>query len=148
MADRVSADGAATGRARRLEKRARFLRQGEGCRDRAPRSVLWRRVGGYWRCVNGIEPLASAGLEKAIASGIDGAQALSHWLGGDQAALRDFELRTGRLFDFYLKQRESQYATERRWAGNAFWRSSHRRKSVGVRVGRLQDGSERESIRT
>ncbi|WP_172327358.1 tryptophan 7-halogenase [Mangrovicoccus sp. HB161399] len=65
------------------------------------------------------DPLSSAGIHKALASGISAAEALLD--GGPQALLR----HAGQVlaeYRGYLEQRADLYAQERRWPDSPFWR--------------------------
>lgn len=81
-------------------------------------------AGAGWACVGdaamAFEPLASAGVTKAVSSGLAGAEAIHAWLQGDSAQLRRYQLQAERHWEAYVRVRRSEYATESRWRGEVW----------------------------
>jgi len=67
------------------------------------------------------DPLASAGVIKAVKTGHEAAGIAADHLGGDASALRDYS--EARLAEFrqYLKHRRQHYSLEPRWRPEPFW---------------------------
>jgi flavin-dependent dehydrogenase len=71
---------------------------------------------------SGYDPLSSAGIYKALTSGLAAARAISGHLKGEQGALEKYESSTIRSFDTYLRTRAAYYRVERRWPDSLFWK--------------------------
>jgi flavin-dependent dehydrogenase len=83
------------------------------------------------------DPLSSAGIGHALASGMQAARiAHEHLQGGDELA-HAYPCDVAANLQSYLVQRAGCYATQQRWPGSAFWR----RRRAGV------DPAEREEAR-
>ncbi|NES90765.1 MAG: hypothetical protein F6K13_16825 [Okeania sp. SIO2B9] len=91
-------------------------------------------VGEGWLAVGDaactFDPLSSAGIYKALTSGLWAAEATLGYLNGDQEALREYESRTRRQFELYLEDRRKYYSLERRWPLSPFWQP--RRLQIGL----------------
>jgi flavin-dependent dehydrogenase len=71
------------------------------------------------------DPLSSAGMLRALQSGLDAAAAIEGWLGGDTAALARYAARLERRFTAYLGTRAFYYGREMRWPTSPFWQRRH-----------------------
>lgn len=67
------------------------------------------------------DPLSSAGIYKALRSGILAAEAIAGYFSGDRKALTEYESQTRRQFELYLEDRRQYYTLEKRWANSEFW---------------------------
>ncbi len=67
------------------------------------------------------DPLSSAGIYKALRSGIRAAEAIASYFTGDGEALVEYESQTRRQFELYLEDRRQYYTLEKRWANSEFW---------------------------
>lgn len=68
------------------------------------------------------DPLTSQGIYKALATGIDAADAIAAYLAGHGHALARYAEATHAAYDDYLALREHLYGAEARWAQHPFWR--------------------------
>lgn len=69
-----------------------------------------------------LDPLAGVGVARALASGIDAAEA---WLASekrDRSALARYRQRTARAFEAFMLQRRVVYGQNERWRDRLFWR--------------------------
>lgn len=89
---------------------------------------LDRCAGAGWLAVGDaaftVDPLAAAGLGKALSSGLEAASALEASLGGDATALGGYADAATVAFERYLVRRAEVYGLERRWPGSTFWRGA------------------------
>ncbi|NER52456.1 MAG: FAD-binding protein [Symploca sp. SIO1A3] len=67
------------------------------------------------------DPLASAGIYKALRSGIQAAEAIANYFNSDTTALTQYEARTRHQFELYLEDKRHYYALEQRWPNSQFW---------------------------
>ncbi|MFK0731035.1 MAG: tryptophan 7-halogenase, partial [Gloeotrichia echinulata HAB0833] len=70
-----------------------------------------------------LDPLSSAGIYKALQSGIKAALAINHSFEGDRDALVVYESQMMHQFEVYLQDRCKYYAQETRWTKSPFWKS-------------------------
>ncbi|MDJ0797835.1 MAG: tryptophan 7-halogenase [Calothrix sp. MO_167.B12] len=77
-----------------------------------------------------LDPLASAGIYKALQSGIKAGEAIALYFAGNGNALTTYELETRHQFEVYLQDRIKYYAQEKRWNKSPFWRSRRGRVSL------------------
>ncbi|HXO22818.1 MAG TPA: hypothetical protein VOA87_23115 [Thermoanaerobaculia bacterium] len=69
------------------------------------------------------DPLSSAGIVKALRSGIFASYAIADLLAkGDERALERYRSFVREEFAGYARVRDRHYATERRWPESEFWR--------------------------
>lgn len=82
-----------------------------------------------WRC----DPLSSAGITKALRSGIFASYAIGGPAGaiGDPIGLRRYAQLVHAEFGAYLATRAKLYGEEGRWQGNEFWAGRRRVTSEG-----------------
>lgn len=71
------------------------------------------------------DPLSSAGVVKALRSGLLGSFAALDWLRGKPASLERYARLVEVEFDAYLKTRAYYYGLERRWPQSKFWAARH-----------------------
>jgi flavin-dependent dehydrogenase len=71
------------------------------------------------------DPLSSAGVVKALRSGLLGSFAALDWLHGKLASLERYARLVEVEFDEYLKTRAAYYGLERRWPQSKFWAARH-----------------------
>ena len=67
------------------------------------------------------DPLSSAGIYKALRSGILAAEAIAGYFHSDAQALAKYESQTRRQFELYLEDRRQYYSLEKRWPDSEFW---------------------------
>jgi flavin-dependent dehydrogenase len=91
-------------------------------RQRAMHGERWLKVGDA-ACT--YDPLSSAGLLKALQSGLDAAAAIEDWFGGDTAAPARYAARLEQRFFAYLGTRAAYYSREMRWPASPFWQRRH-----------------------
>ncbi len=68
-----------------------------------------------------LDPLSSAGIYKALQSGIKAAFAIARYFDGHRDALAIYESQTLHQFEVYLQDRCKYYAQETRWPNSPFW---------------------------
>lgn len=68
-----------------------------------------------------LDPLSSAGIQKALQSAVKAADAIAQFQSGQGNALVSYHLRTQHQFELYLEDRRKYYTQETRWAGAPFW---------------------------
>lgn len=68
-----------------------------------------------------LDPLSSAGIYKALQSGIKAAFAIARYFDGHRDALAAYESETQHQFEVYLQDRCKYYAQETRWPNSPFW---------------------------
>ena len=87
--------------------------------------ILDRITGDSWIAIGDaasmVDPLSSAGVLKALKSGVEAADRIVECLAGNPFALANYENLTRNDFDAYLRTRRRQYAIESRWSQEAFW---------------------------
>ncbi len=71
------------------------------------------------------DPLSSHGITKGLRHGWMAGKAISHYIRGDNFAIRRFCQDLEQIFAEYLSTRAGYYATEQRWADSLFWRRRH-----------------------
>lgn len=71
------------------------------------------------------DPLAAAGLTKALCDGVDAAKAIAAARNGRQSAIDGYARDRLLAFNDYVRQRRWYYNLERRWRDHPFW---HRRQ--------------------
>ena len=69
-----------------------------------------------------LDPLSSAGIYKALQSGMKAAEAIALYIRGNGNALTRYEWETRHQFEVYLQDRIKYYAQEKRWHKSPFWR--------------------------
>lgn len=88
--------------------------------------VLDRVAGAGWLAVGdaacAFDPLSSAGITKAIQSGLAAAESIGAALAGDGRAVPLYEQCVRQEFADYWQQRTAFYASEQRWPQEPFWR--------------------------
>jgi flavin-dependent dehydrogenase len=89
-------------------------------------SALEEIAGAGWIAVGDaacvVDPLASAGVLKALQSGRIGADAVYEYLSnGSQVGLTEYCDRSDLAFRRYLSTRRAQYRLEKRWSDHLFW---------------------------
>lgn len=67
------------------------------------------------------DPLSSAGIYKALRSGILAAEAIGGYFHSDAEALAEYVSQTRRQFELYLEDRRHYYSLEQRWPDSLFW---------------------------
>ncbi|NEO99912.1 MAG: hypothetical protein F6K58_14775 [Symploca sp. SIO2E9] len=67
------------------------------------------------------DPLSSAGIYKALQSGIRAGEAIANYFNSDTTALDKYEARTRHQFELYLEDRRQYYSLEKRWSDSKFW---------------------------
>jgi flavin-dependent dehydrogenase len=77
------------------------------------------------------DPLSADGVCVALASGMNAADALAAYLGGDALALSAHGAAMAGPFDDYLAERGRYYGLEQRWPASLFW---CRRHAPGLRA--------------
>ncbi|WP_149030963.1 tryptophan 7-halogenase [Moorena producens] len=70
-----------------------------------------------------LDPLSSAGIHKALESGIKAADAIANYFKGNSQALSTYESQALHQFELYLEDRRKYYAMETRWSNSPFWKS-------------------------
>jgi len=92
---------------------------------------LDRMTGDRWLAVGDaactLDPLSSAGIYKALQSGIKAALAISRYFDGERDALAAYEAQTRHQFEVYLQDQRKYYAKETRWPNSPFWQRSRGR---------------------
>jgi len=81
----------------------------------------WLAVGD---AASSYDPIASQGIYKALLDGLEAAEAIAAWLGGEAGALDaldDYDAAIAERFEDYLANRNYFYARERRWPAAPFW---------------------------
>jgi len=94
-----------------------------GCVDRAA-GPGWMAVGD---ALMSLDPLSSSGLSGALRDGLEAADVLLPWLGGDDPAPtgRAWGQRAAGAWARYLAQRRQLYGQERAWPDHPFWHRRH-----------------------
>ncbi len=91
----------------------------------APSAVLERVHGEGWLAVgdaaSSYDPIASQGIYKALAEGLEGGRAIAACLAGERQALERHQANVFTRFDEFQRQRSYFYEQERRWENSAFW---------------------------
>lgn len=77
-----------------------------------------------------VDPLSSAGIYKALRSGLDAADVIHQFRTGQKQALHSYPLKTQHQFELYLEDRRKYYTQEMRWASSPFWKRRHGRISL------------------
>ena len=72
------------------------------------------------------DPLSSAGIPKALAEGLQAADAIRSALAGDLAKLEGWNAAVRGRFGAFLVARRAYYGFERRWPDEIFWQRRHR----------------------
>jgi 2-polyprenyl-6-methoxyphenol hydroxylase-like FAD-dependent oxidoreductase len=67
------------------------------------------------------DPLSGQGLVQALASGVQGGEALARHLAGDAAAIGEYAGESDELFREYSRLHALHYAREQRWPRSVFW---------------------------
>jgi flavin-dependent dehydrogenase len=87
----------------------------------------------------GFDPLTSAGISGALDDGCAAADTILGWFAADSngaaAAGSAYARRADATLRRYLAERSVQYATERRWADQPFWRRRHAQPSQSSHAG-------------
>jgi flavin-dependent dehydrogenase len=87
---------------------------------------LDRMGGDSWLAVGdaaaAADPLATPGLRRALASGIDAAHAVAAALSGRNTGIHRYLRSAGQQFDTYLDARRKIYEGEQRWPEQPFWK--------------------------
>ena len=91
------------------------------------RSILWRDT---WTSIGdaawSLDPLSGAGIERAVADGIQTAAAISRALSdGDTEPLKALALARANAFQKSLVVQRRYYRAEKRWRNSAFWQRRH-----------------------
>jgi len=101
----------------------------------APSCRLDRAAGDGWLAVGdaaaAFDPLSAQGIHKALAGGIQAAEATAAALTGDARQLGAYPAAVVSGFDDYLANRNHFYQVETRWPDAPFWR--RRRERSGLR---------------
>ncbi|MBI3734207.1 MAG: tryptophan 7-halogenase [Chloroflexi bacterium] len=88
-------------------------------------SRLDRFSGPGWLAVGdaaaAVDPLSSQGISRALESGLQAAQAIEQYLGGNAEGLPAYARWLERGFEDYLRRRAIYYGWERRWPDSVFW---------------------------
>jgi flavin-dependent dehydrogenase len=88
-------------------------------------SRIDRAAGSDWLAVGDAawasDPLSSQGVQVALQSGMQAAQAIERHLNGDTKALSDYALGENKNFAEYLVTRNRFYELEQRWPRSHFW---------------------------
>lgn len=99
-----------------------------------PCFVLDRAAGDGWVAVGdaatAFDPLSARGIHKALATGIDAAEAIAAAAAGDASATRRYSEGTRAMFDAYVGQRDTFYARETRWPDAPFWQARRGRRWI------------------
>ena len=86
---------------------------------------LERASGDRWLAVGDaackLDPLSSAGIYKALRSGIQAAETIQQFRQGQHNALRSYAAKNQYQFERYLEDRRQYYAQETRWSSSPFW---------------------------
>jgi flavin-dependent dehydrogenase len=97
-------------------------------------SRLDRTTGSGWLAAGdaalAFDPLSSHGILRALVSGIDAGRTIQRSLGGDAAALVEYDRTAQGVFRQYEGVRAMYYGRERRWADSAFWQRRHRASAL------------------
>lgn len=67
------------------------------------------------------DPLSSAGVHKALATGRNGGDAALRWMRGETSTLKRYAYSQQRAFSSYCNARRAHYSIERRWSSEPFW---------------------------
>jgi flavin-dependent dehydrogenase len=87
----------------------------------------WLAVGDAAACY---DPLSGQGIHKALADGIEAAEAVARGLGSGFENASDYAERVAGRFGAYRAERSDFYASESRWPDAPFWR--RRREAAGA----------------
>jgi flavin-dependent dehydrogenase len=79
----------------------------------------WMAVGD---AATALDPLSSAGIPKAMADGVEAADAIAPALAGDLTKLERWNMAIRRRFSTFLNDQRTYYGLERRWPDEIFWR--------------------------
>lgn len=71
------------------------------------------------------DPICSQGIHKALADGLDAANAVADRLDGDRAALENYRERIEARHNDYAIMRQYLYDLENRWPSSPFWSGRH-----------------------
>jgi flavin-dependent dehydrogenase len=97
--------------------------------------VLDRACGPGWLAAgdaaSAYDPISSQGIYKALLDGLQAADAIVAWLGGDPGGLDAYHASVAARFADYLENRNYFYELEQRWPSAPFW-SRRRAKTVPV----------------
>jgi flavin-dependent dehydrogenase len=100
----------------------------------APSFVLDRACGPGWLAVGdaaaAYDPISSQGIYKALFDGLQAAEAIAAWLGGDAGPLHDYHASIAARFADYLRNRNYFYQLEQRWPAAPFWRRRRERTAA------------------
>lgn len=89
----------------------------------------WLAVGD---AASAFDPLSSAGVVKALRSGLLGSFAALDWLRGRHESLQRYSRLVAAEFEDYLKTRTYYYGLERRWPDSNFWLRRHSSVAVAM----------------
>jgi len=67
------------------------------------------------------DPLSGQGIEKGITMGLNAAQSIIAWNGGQKNALQEYDEKYHAIFDEYLNFWRKYYLMESRWSERVFW---------------------------
>ena len=88
-------------------------------------TYLERVVGDRWLAVGDaattFDPLSSAGIYKAIHSGIKAGEAIAAYLRGNTQTLHSYEALIKTAIVDYLEEKQQYYDKETRWSNSIFW---------------------------
>jgi len=76
------------------------------------------------------DPISSQGIHKALAEGLQVANVIIAYLGGDADRLQDYQSSVIASFDNYLQIRNYFYGLEIRWPDSAFWKRRQARTVI------------------
>ncbi len=97
----------------------------------APSFVLDGACGAGWLAVGdaaaAYDPISSQGIYKALLDGLQAAEVIVAWLGGEAGALREYHPSVAARFADYLQNRNYFYQLEQRWPSAPFWRRRRER---------------------
>jgi len=97
----------------------------------APSFVLDNACGEDWLAVGdaaaAYDPISSQGIYKALLNGLQAAEVIATWLGGDAGALGAYHALIVAGFADYLQNRNYFYELEQRWPSALFWRRRRER---------------------
>lgn len=102
----------------------------------APSFVLDHVAGARWLAVgdaaSAYDPLSSLGIHKALAGGLDAAEAIATALESNADIASDYASSIAANFEEYTTNRNYLYELETRWAESPFWRNRRERTGAGA----------------
>lgn len=99
-----------------------------------PSFLLDRVAGDRWLAVgdaaSAYDPIAAQGIHKSLSDGLQAAEVIVAFLGGDAKPLDAYRSSVATRFEHYLNVRNYFYGLEKRWPDSPFWKRRYQRTAL------------------